>query len=211
QHRIAIGHNSTPAVSVTFDDGYADNCRTAVPLLLAERIPCTYFVSTQHTLEGVPFEHDVARGEPLAPNTLAQLREMADAGIEIGAHTRRHTDLGRVSDEQVLEDEIVDAGRELQEAVGAPVRYFAFPYGMHENLNAAAFEIARDAGYLGVCSAFGAYNLPWGDPFHLHRIHGDPQTLRLKNWVTIDARKRAVPGFDYQSASQHHFEPLAIA
>jgi peptidoglycan/xylan/chitin deacetylase (PgdA/CDA1 family) len=106
-----------------------------------------------------------------------------------------------------LYDEVVTAGDELREAVGSPVRYFAFPYGLHKNLNADAFHMAREAGYLGVCSAYGAYNLPGDDAFHLRRIHGDPQTVRLKNWVTVDPRKRNDPrkrhlaDFDYQSTA----------
>jgi hypothetical protein len=45
-----------------------------------------------------------------------------------------------------------------------------------------------------VCSAYGAYNLPeqvsktWG-PFHLRRIHADPEWVRFVNWMTFDPRK----------------------
>ena len=68
--------------------------RFAVPLLLKHQIPFTYFVSTDHVLGGEPFPHDVQAGRPLASNTLAQLRELAAAGVEIGAHTRSHADFG---------------------------------------------------------------------------------------------------------------------
>ena len=43
QRRIRTGDGRRPCVSITFDDGYADNCREAIPLLIRERIPCTYF------------------------------------------------------------------------------------------------------------------------------------------------------------------------
>ena len=48
---------------------------------------------------------------------------------------------------------------------------------------------ALEAGFDGVCSAYGGYNFPGDDPFHLRRIHGDPETIRLKNWLTLDPRK----------------------
>ena len=51
-------------------------------------------------------------------------------------------------------------------SLGSDVRYFAFPYGQHENLSAAAFRVAFEAGYEGVCSAYGGYNFPGDDPFH---------------------------------------------
>ena len=39
-----------------------------------------------------------------------------------------------------------------------------------------------------VCSAYGDYNFPGDDPFHIRRIHVDDM-LRLKNWGTIDPRR----------------------
>ena len=198
QQRIRSGFNQRPAVCITFDDGYADNCRSALPLLIEQRIACTYFVSTRNVLEGIPFPHDVAIGKPLAPNTLDQLKLLADAGIEIGAHTRTHADLGKIDDPQVLYDEVVAARDDLAEALGQPINYFAFPYGLHPNLNASAFHLAKEAGFDGVCSAYGGYNLPGDDPFHLQRIHADPEMVRLINWLTVDPRKLAsVKRFDY--------------
>lgn len=195
QRRICDG-NHRPAVSITFDDGYADNCRQALPLLIAERIPCTYFVSLQHVMEGVLFAHDVAHGKAFAPNTIEQLRTLASSGIEIGAHTRTHANLGAIDDPEQLYDEIVTAGDELADAVGTRVRYFAFPYGQHVNLSDRAFAMAREAGYEAVFSAYGGFNFPGDDPFHLQRIHADDDLIRLKNWLTVDPRKLRVPRYE---------------
>jgi peptidoglycan/xylan/chitin deacetylase (PgdA/CDA1 family) len=196
QRRMGAGANRSPAVCVTFDDGYADNCRTAIPWLMEQRVPFTYFVSTSHILEQRPFEHDLKHDSPLAPNTAEQLRGMAAAGVELGAHTRGHVDLGAVQDEHQLHDEIVGSKRELESMIDRAVRYFAFPFGLRENLSEAAFRVAFRAGYWGVCSAYGDYNLPGDDPFHIHRIHGDPSWARFRNSLTVDPRKfRRVPRF----------------
>ena len=69
---------------------------------------------------------------------------------------------------------------------------FAFPYGLPQNLNATAIELLAHAGYEGVCTAYGDYNWPGDDAFHIKRIHADPELLRLKNWLTVDPRKRRV-------------------
>jgi peptidoglycan/xylan/chitin deacetylase (PgdA/CDA1 family) len=187
QRRIAEG-NHRPAVSITFDDGYADNSRFALPLLIERRIPCTYFVSLEHVSTGRPFPHDSDAGRPLAPNTIEELRELATAGIDIGGHTRTHADLGSIADPNLLYDELIAATRELEDAVGHAVRYFAFPYGQPGNLTGAAMQLAREHGLWGVCSAWGAYNVPGDDPFHLRRIHADAD-IRFKNWLTVDPRK----------------------
>ena len=189
QKRISSETNDRPTVCITFDDGYADNCETALPWLIEEKIPFTYFVTSNNTLTGDPFEHDVKNGCPLAPNTAEQLRELAEAGVEIGAHTRSHADLGQITDEAGLFDEIVGSKRDLEAILDRPVRYFAFPFGLPDNLSTAAFRIAFEAGLWGVCSAYGGYNMPGDDSFHMQRIHGDPEWSRFRNWLTVDPRK----------------------
>ncbi len=199
QRRIRAADSPRPAVALTFDDGYAENCDYALPLLIEKQIPCTYFVASSFVRENWPFPHDVAAGRPLPVNTPQQIRDLAEAGIDIGAHTRSHADLGRVTDLRVLHEEVVLARRELEAMAGRPVRYFAFPYGLHRNLNAAAFTLAQEAGYWGVCSAYGGYNVAGGDAFHLQRFHGDPDLLRIKNWTTVDPRKAySVTPFHYR-------------
>ena len=199
QRRIRTADNTRPCVSITFDDGYADNCQQAIPLLIKERVPCTYFVTLGNVSEGEPFPHDLAQGNRFAPNNLQQLRAMAATGIEIGAHGYTHADLGAVTDRQELHREVVTAGEELQRLLERPVRYFAFPLGQYENLTSEAFQLAYEAGYEAVCSAYGGYNLPGDDAFHLQRIHGDEEMIRLKNRATIDPRIADTPRFIYES------------
>ncbi len=200
QRRIRRGYNRQPCVAITFDDGYSDNCRQAIPLLIKERIPCTYFVTAHNVLCNTPFSHDVAANHRFAPNTLEQLRAMAAAGIEIGAHTYTHPDLGPVTDPSILHQEMVAAKTALEDALDRSIRYFAFPFGQHANLNPAAFALARQAGYAGVCSAYGGYNFPGDDAFHLQRIGVDDNMIRLKNWATGDPRKRRTQRFDYHDS-----------
>jgi peptidoglycan/xylan/chitin deacetylase (PgdA/CDA1 family) len=166
--------------------------------LIDEGIPCTYFISTQHILGGACFPHDLARGQQLAPNSPDQIRWLAGCGIEIGAHTRTHANLGAVTDPAQLADEIVVAKREVEELSGRRCRFMAFPYGQPCNMSPQAFRLAREAGYDAVCSAYGGYNFPGDDPFHLQRIHADSDMTRLRNWLSLDARKeRIVRRYEY--------------
>ncbi len=192
QRRIRSGHNATPTLCITFDDGYADNSSFALPLLIRRKIPFTYFVTTSHLSSGSPFAHDLRNGQPLVPNSIETLRAMANAGVEIGGHSRSHADLGSIDDPEKLLDEVVTATREMEQLIGGRIRYFAFPYGQLENLNQRVFELAREHGFEGVCSAYGGWNEIGGDAFHLQRFHGDPEIACLKNWLTLDPRKRRV-------------------
>ena len=192
QQRIMSSGNDRPTLSITFDDGYAENCEFALPLLVERQIPATYFVTTDHTFNQKPFPHDVELDCPLPANTIESLVALDRAGIEIGAHTRTHPDLGSITDERVLVDEVVAATIELEAVLERKIRYFAFPYGQVANLNDKVFEMLREIGLLGVCSAYGGWNEVGDDPFHLQRLHGDPNFERMKNWLTYDPRIQQV-------------------
>lgn len=189
QRRLSRGQSPRPAICITFDDGYADNNRDALPLLIRRQIPVTYFVSLDHVVHDTPFPHDEKLGLDLPRNTLDSLRALAHCGVEIGAHTRTHCDFSkRLTDEQVF-DEVVAATNELSRLIEKPVRYLAIPYGQREHLDPRVFQRARELGLRGVCSAYGGFNRIGDDTFHLSRIHGDPELPRLKNWLTWDPRQ----------------------
>ena len=186
QRRMVSPRIQRPCACLTFDDGYAVNCREAIPFLLENDVPFTYFVTVAAVMYGEFFLHDLQMGNRFAPNSITDLRELARQGVEIGAHTRTHADLGAIRDESELHDEIVVARDDLQDAIDQPVRYLAFPYGDYANLSSAAFRIAREAGYAGVCSNYGGYNYAGDDPFHLHRRGVDGELFRIKNWMIRD-------------------------
>jgi peptidoglycan/xylan/chitin deacetylase (PgdA/CDA1 family) len=212
QRRLRIGRNHRPSVAITFDDGYADNCEFAIPLLVRHRIPCTYFVASRNVIDNRPFPHDLKSGQPLAVNTIEQIRALAAAGVEIGAHTRTHPDLGRIKCESRMKEEIADSGKELADLIGKTIRYFAFPYGLPKNLSPDAFRVACEAGYEGVVTAYGGYNFPGEDDFHIQRIHADPEFIRLRNWLTYDPRKAAtVRRYEYSCPTRRSARELVEA
>ncbi len=199
QTRLREG-NKRPAVAITFDDGYADNCDFAIPLLLRREIPFTYFVSTQILQDQIAFEHDLEAGERLEVNTIEQIQAMAKAGVEIGAHTRTHADMGRSTQVDWIREELIGSVNDLQSWLDRPIHYFAFPFGLPENITQEAVAVAAQAGLKGVCSAYGAHNFPAQNEsnlesqeektsFHLRRIHADPEWERFINWMTFDPRK----------------------
>lgn len=199
QARIESGFNDRPTLAITFDDGYADNCTFAIPMLLERKIPFTYFVTAQHTLEQEAFPHDLEENTPLLTNSAEALRAMAAAGVEIGAHTRTHADMGKINDPQTIFDEVITATRELETVIDRKINYFAFPFGQVENLNPEVFRLCKAHGFKGVCSAYGGLNFINDDSFHLQRIHGDPRISRMKNWLTLDPRVLKKQRYDYLS------------
>lgn len=190
QSRMRLGKSDTPAVAITFDDGYAENTDFAIPELVRRELTATYFVSTDFVESGQGFPHDIAAGRELAPNTIEQLKAYQAQGIEIGAHTRSHLDCGQTDDPMQLRNEIIGSIERLEDWLSSKIQFFAFPYGLPENMSQLAVDTLVDSGIQGFCSAYGAWNWPkQNHPFHIKRIHADPGIELLKNWLTLDPRK----------------------
>jgi len=153
QRRVDSGFNDRPTLAITFDDGYAENCEYALPLLIERKIPVCYFVTIDNIVRQAPFPHDVELGQNLPVNSVESIQILSNSGIEIGAHTRTHIDLGSVSDQALLADEVIQASIEIEEHVGKPVQYFAFPFGQRENLNHGG---TKSAATLSISSVFMA-------------------------------------------------------
>lgn len=162
-------------VVLTFDDGYADFATTAWPVLARHGFPATVFVTSGWVDDAGPY----AAGDP--PDrmlTWAQIRELADAGVEIGAHSHSHPQLDQVGAEDLREE--LDVGRALlQDCLGAPVTSLAYPFGYSSPLVRLA---ARSAGYRCAAAVRNVIATPSADLFQLPRL-----TIRRATDATLFA------------------------
>lgn len=188
QQRMRNGNNPRPACCITFDDGYAENHDQALPYLMRHQIPVTYFVAVDHIVNDNVFPHDQELGLDLPRDCRDSIRVLSQCGVEIGCHTRTHCDFSQSLSDREVSSEVVDATRELEAIIGRPVRYFAVPFGQPKQMDERVFRLAQSIGLRGVCSAYGGLNHLNANPFHLQRIHGDPNFERMKNWLTWDPR-----------------------
>jgi len=217
-------------VCITFDDGYANNCDVALPILRRRGIPATVFVATGFLDGGRMFNDTVveavrragaeldlrpvglgryelpdtearrraidqillaikhldpderrARSERIAeivgaelPSNLmmaaAQVRKLADSGIEIGAHTVNHPILTRITPDRARA-EILQSRRRLEEITGGTVTSFAYPNGRPiQDYDASHVRMVREAGFeVAVTTARGAAS-PACDIFQIPRF-----------------------------------------
>ncbi len=170
-----------PTVAITFDDGYRDNFTHAVPILLELGIPATFFVATEFMSTQRIFAHDEGEAKSFPNMTWDDLRAMQSDGFEIGSHTLNHADLGRV-DEAQLRREICDSLATLNRELGAKPRAFAFPYGKPQNMTRRAVELAHEAGYYAVMSAYGGDNARGAHGFPLQRVDAGNGLLGWTAW-----------------------------
>jgi peptidoglycan/xylan/chitin deacetylase (PgdA/CDA1 family) len=121
-------NDEVDAVAITFDDGFA-NVWECLPVL--EGLPATIFVVSDHVGAHNDWGGKRSSGIPHLPLlNWDQLAACQDLGLTIGAHSRRHPDLTRVSDSQ-LTDELDGCLDRLQEVLGERPGTFAYPFGAH--------------------------------------------------------------------------------
>lgn len=148
--------SSTPLpphpIILSFDDGWSDQYEYAFPILQKYGYRAEFFVFTN------------------AVNTKGfltwdELKEMQAAGMTIGSHTESHPYLTRITDPKKLWAEVDGSKEILEQRLGAPVREFAYPFGLHNasttaDIEKAGYAVARSDSYGLMQSPDKRYVLP---------------------------------------------------
>lgn len=133
-------------VTLTFDDAWADQYTTAFPLLQKYGMTATFYVPSRY---------------PGGKSTLSwdQLREMNQAGMEIGSHTRTHRW------EPTAWGQVALSKSELEAQLGISVTTFAYPYGLVKYA-----DLVQKAGYTSAVAVSGITTQNPAQPWALRRI-----------------------------------------
>jgi peptidoglycan/xylan/chitin deacetylase (PgdA/CDA1 family) len=122
-----------------------------------------------------------AVGSPLPDNLMmrsSQVRELHQAGMEIGGHTVRHPILATLPPDEARA-EIANGKRALEELIGDQVRLFAYPNGKPgADYRAEHVAMVNELGFEGaVSTAWGAsrgspdlFQLPRFSPWDRDRL-----------------------------------------
>ena len=203
---VQRGDGSRPTVAITFDDGYEDNHRDALPLLASHGLPATFFITT-----GLVDRDELAlarlrrawgpRERSLRPISIEQLREMDSAGMAFGAHSRTHPNL-RMLDENALMNEIAGSRDRLEEILQRRVSAFAYPFGdARFHISATAVAVAATNGFTSAATIDYRGVSRTTDPLLIPRfpVSNDPvEILRAKVFGRLDligAWRERVPGW----------------
>ena len=90
--------------------------------------------------------------DPLDPTrrtsmTWDEVRKLAaEPLVTIGAHTRGHHSLNRLTDAEIIA-EVHEARQELEAQIGREVRHFAYPFGGRSAVNEREFALVRSSGF----------------------------------------------------------------
>jgi peptidoglycan/xylan/chitin deacetylase (PgdA/CDA1 family) len=144
--RAAGGEPPPGLASLSFDDGLEDNHRVVLPILRELGVPATVYVTT-----GFIGRQNEWIGRPSRYMTEDELRELARAGLELGAHSVSHPDLSALGRE-ACRREVEESVAAVAAIAGVPVRTFAYPFCAYGDDAVAA---VREAGLLAAVTCEG--------------------------------------------------------
>lgn len=130
----AIAHRRY--VEFTFDDSNVSDFEIGLPALLDRRLHARFFVITDRI------------GAPGSLST-DQIVELAQSGMTFGTHGASHRPWTQLAAENALRSELTASAKALQDIIGRPTRYAAFPQGLY---NRAVLDELRSHDFLRVYS-----------------------------------------------------------
>lgn len=169
------GEREDKVVGITFDDGYQNNVRNALPVLKKHGFTATcYGVSS---MIGGSNSWDRHIGVPEKPlMTLEDWRTWRDSGMDIGSHTRTHADLTKLTGDEAF-DQIEGSKNELERVLSCEVRHFCYPYGW---FNTTHREMVQQAGYITATTT------------RRGRVHADDDAFALRRILVARATNLAL-------------------
>ena len=132
--------------AITFDDGYEDNYYTVFPIMQRYNLPfaifpVTSFVDGNDAVFGYTIQY-----KQLKAMTWAQLRELYDYGVVVGAHTHMHPQLSACSPDRVLQE--LRRSKEMLECqLSSRVNMLAYPFGQRQDFDERTKQVAQEVGY----------------------------------------------------------------
>ena len=171
---------SANAIALTFDDGFKNFGETAAPLLIEHGLPATLFIVSDAVGRTNAWSASRDPGIPVLPLLdWHELGRLAEGPISLGAHTRTHPRLSKLTEAAVV-DEVAGSRERLQSETGFTPRSFAYPYGDVDERAAALvkahFGIGCTTELRPLAATEDASRLPRLDAYYM-RAPG-----RLESW-----------------------------
>ena len=150
------GYRTLPEkpIVLTFDDGYADNYSTMLPILEAHNMTAVVFVIINELGQKNYLKFD-------------ELKDMQRRGLEIGSHTSDHlplTELDKTEQRRQLRESKIY----LEWSGLEPICSLSYPNGAFDS---EIEQLLREENYLTAVTGEAGLNTLETNPYELYRVH----------------------------------------
>jgi peptidoglycan/xylan/chitin deacetylase (PgdA/CDA1 family) len=165
RHRGGAPIPEKRTVVITFDDGFRDCANVAAPVMEAYGFSATFFL-----VAGLMGDSSrwlmTERGIEFPIMSWDDARQLERAGHRCESHSMTHPRLADLSP-GACRDELARARAMLEDELGHPVRYLAYPFGSESQQTR---DIAADCGYDAACTVAIGISAADDDVYALPRV-----------------------------------------
>ena len=131
--------------TITFDDGYKDNLKNALPILKKYNLKAVLFYVTDETYNRWDTDaENRPKEKKFELMNLEEIKELYSSGlIEIGGHTTTHLDMPLI-EREALKKDLEESRDKIEEITGKKPVSFAYPWGRN---NETCRKVVEEVGY----------------------------------------------------------------
>jgi peptidoglycan/xylan/chitin deacetylase (PgdA/CDA1 family) len=155
-------------IIISFDDSLKDNIEYALPILDQFKVSAIFFIIAGYLGKNNAWNHRAYRFSNHMNSD--DLKNLIQAGYEIGSHSLTHQRLTKLSNEQ-LKKEFAESRQIITDIIGVSPDAFSYPYG---GVDKRCSSLCGKYYKLGFSSSRQGYSDWTVDPMNIQRIYVSP-------------------------------------
>ena len=117
---------------ITFDDGYENVFKYALPILKKYKFTSTCFFVTKYIGKHNDWDEKNIYYYKQKIMSLEQILTWHNSGMSVGAHTENHKNLSEIDNEQ-KKSEILNSIEYFKSKLSLNIKYFSYPFGRYDD------------------------------------------------------------------------------
>jgi peptidoglycan/xylan/chitin deacetylase (PgdA/CDA1 family) len=145
--------DNTPSMrlAITFDDGYMNFYKNALPLIKEKNIPVTVFISPKYIGDNCKEEiidaHNLSECQSDIMMDENQIKNIIDSDlVTIGNHSWSHLDLSKINGIDKKRHQVENSKYDLEDRFHVSIECFSYPYGEYDQESARLVNESHDIG-----------------------------------------------------------------